>query len=191
MLRFLLPFILLILLNSCKTSLSDKEVEVYKEKGLLIARSTGSELSTTLTSKMKSGGLVEAVEFCNTAALPITKQMSDTYGVTIKRTSLKTRNLLNKPSEDEILILKEFQVNLDKDIPLEPVVKLDQKGDPSYYAPILIEKKCLICHGTLDRELSKSADSIIKSYYPNDLATAYQEGELRGMWSVSFAQSTP
>jgi len=191
MLRLLLPFIVLILLNSCSTSLSDKEVEVYKEKGLLIARSTGSELSTTLTSKMKSGGLVEAVEFCNTAALPITKQMSDTYGVTIKRTSLKTRNLLNKPSEDEILILKEFQVNLDKDIPLEPLVQLDQKGDPSFYAPILIEKKCLVCHGTLDRELSKSADSIIKSYYPNDLATAYQEGELRGMWRISFAQSTP
>ncbi len=177
--RLLLPFILLTLLSSCKTSLSDKEVKVYKEKGLLIARSTGSELSTTLTNKMKSGGLVEAVEFCNTAALPITKQMSDTYGVTIKRTSLKTRNLLNKPSEDEILILKEFQVNLDKGIAPEPVVQFDQKGDSNYYAPILVEQKCLICHGTLDRELSRSADSIIKSYYPNDLATAYQEGENR------------
>jgi hypothetical protein len=189
--RLFISFLVLIFLNSCNTSLSDKEVEVYQEKGLLIARSTGSELSTTLTNKMKSGGLVEAVEFCNTTALPITKQMSDSYGVTIKRTSLKTRNSLNKPSEDEILILKEFQVNLDKDIPLEPVVQLDQKGDPNYYAPILVEKKCLICHGTLDRELSRSADSIIKSYYPNDLATAYQEGELRGMWSISFPQQTP
>jgi hypothetical protein len=186
--RLFISFLVLIFLNSCNTSLSDKEVEVYQEKGLLIAKSTGSELSATLTNKMISGGLVEAVEFCNTSALPMTKQMSDSYGVTIKRTSLKTRNSLNKPSEDEILILKEFQVNLDKDIPLEPVVQLNQKGDPSYYAPILVEKKCLICHGTLDRELSRSADSIIKSYYPNDLATAYQEGELRGMWSISFAQ---
>ncbi len=186
--RLFIPFLLLILLNSCNTSLSDKEIEVYQEKGLLISKSTGSELSTTLTNKMKSGGLVEAVEFCNTTALPITKQMSDTYGVAIKRTSLKTRNSLNKPSEDEILILKEFQVNLDKGIALEPVVQLDQKGDPNYYAPILVEQKCLICHGTLDRELSRSADSIIKSYYPNDLATAYQEGELRGMWSISFAE---
>ena len=186
--RLFIPFLLLILLNSCKTSLSDKEAEVYQGKGLLIARSTGSELSTTLTNRMKSGGLVESVEFCNIAALPITKHMSDTYGVAIKRTSLKIRNSLNKPSEDEILILKEFQVNLDRDIPLEPVVQLDQKGDPSYYAPILVEKKCLICHGTLDQELSRSADSIIKSYYPNDLATAYQEGDLRGMWSISFAQ---
>ncbi len=189
--RLLLPFILLTLLSSCKTSLSDKEVKVYKEKGLLIARSTGSELSTTLTNKMKSGGLVEAVEFCNTAALPITKQMSDTYGVAIKRTSLKTRNSLNKPSENEILMLKEFQMNLDKGIPLEPVVQLNEKGDPSFYAPILVDQKCLVCHGTLDQELSRAADSIIKSYYPDDLATAYQEGDLRGIWSISFAQSTP
>ncbi len=184
----LLPFLLLILLNSCKTSLSDKEVEAYKEKGLLIAKSTGSELSTTLTSKMKSGGLVEAAEFCNTAALPITKKMSDTYGVAIKRTSLKIRNSLNSPSDDEILVLKKFQMNLDKGIPLEPLVQLDQNGDPSYYAPIMAEQKCLVCHGKLDQELSRAADSIIKSYYPNDLATAYQEGELRGMWSISFAQ---
>jgi len=189
--RLFLPFLVLIFLNSCKTSLSDKEIEGYQEKGLLIARSTGSELSTTLTNKMKSGGLVEAVEFCNTAALPITKQMSNTYGVAIKRTSLKTRNSLNEPSEDEVLILKKFQVNLDNGIPLEPVVQLDRMGDPNFYAPILIEKKCLVCHGTLDHELSRSADSIIKSYYPNDLATAYQEGDLRGMWSISFAQSTP
>ena len=182
-------FLLSILLMSCEPSLSEKEVEGYKEKGILISKSTGTALSGTLTNKMKSGGMVEAVEFCNSAALPLTQQMSDKYEATIKRTSLKIRNPLNKPSESEIVILNKFQADIDMGIPLESLVQLDQKGVPSYYAPILLEKKCLICHGTLNQELSKSADSIIKSHYPNDMATGFKEGDLRGIWSISFPKS--
>ena len=189
--RLTFLFLLTILLASCQASLSDKEVTAYKEKGLLISKSTGKELSETLTSKMKSGGIIEAVEFCNTAALPLTQQMSDKHGVFIKRTSLKTRNPLNKPSDSEILVLNEFQANLDQGIALEPKVQLDQNGIPNYYAPILVDKKCLSCHGTLDQELSRPADSIIKSHYPNDLATGYHEGDLRGIWSISFAKPQP
>ncbi len=188
MYKFAVLFLLSILLSSCQTSLSDKELEAYKEKGLLISKSTGKELSETLTRKMKSGGLIDAVEFCNTAALPLTQQMSDKHGVLIKRTSLKTRNPLNNPSDNEISILKEFQANLDNGNSLEPKIQLDQNGIPNYYAPILVEQKCLICHGTLDQELSRAADSIIKSHYPKDLATGFKEGDLRGIWSISFSK---
>jgi len=188
MYKFAVLFLFSILISSCQTSLSDKELEAYKGKGLFISKSTGKELSETLMSKMKSGGLVEAVEFCNTAALPLTQQMSDKHGVLIKRTSLKTRNPLNNPSDNEISILKEFQANLDNGISLEPKIQLDQNGIPNYYAPILVEQKCLICHGTLDQELSRAADSIIKSHYPKDLATGFKEGDLRGIWSISFSK---
>ena len=188
MYKFAVLFLLSILLSSCQTSLSDKELEAYKEKGLLISKSTGKELSETLTRKMKSGGLIDAVEFCNTAALPLTQQMSDKHGVLIKRTSLKTRNPLNNPSDNEISILKKFQANLDNGNSLEPKIQLDQNGIPNYYAPILVEQKCLICHGTLDQELSRAADSIIKSHYPKDLATGFKEGDLRGIWSISFSK---
>jgi hypothetical protein len=174
---------------SCQTSLSEKETKLYLEKGLLVSKSTGKELSETLSNKMKSGGVIEAVEFCNVAALPLTQQMSDRHEVLIKRTSLKTRNPLNKPTQNELLILKEFQLNLDKGISLEPKIVLGQNGTPNYYAPILVQKKCLKCHGTLNKELSKSTDSIIKSYYLNDMATGYSEGDLRGIWSISFTKS--
>ncbi|MDN3641283.1 DUF3365 domain-containing protein [Lutimonas halocynthiae] len=181
--------LLSVLFTSCQTSLSEKETKMYLEKGLSISKSTGKELSGTLTSKMKSGGVIEALAFCNAAALPLTQQMSDKHEVLIKRTSLKTRNSLNKPTENEILILKAFQVNLDKGGVLEPKVVLDQNGTPNYYAPIIVEQKCLKCHGTLNKELSKSTDSIIKSYYQDDLATGYSEGDLRGIWSISFKKS--
>ena len=178
-----------ILFSACQTSLSEKETKLYLEKGMAISKSTGKELSGTLSSKMKSGGVIEALEFCNAAALPLTEQMSKKHEVLIKRTSLKTRNPSNKPSENEVLILKEFQVNLDQGGDLEPKVVLDQNETPNYYAPIIVEQKCLSCHGTLNKELSKSTDSIIKSYYRDDMATGYSEGDLRGIWSISFIKS--
>lgn len=182
-------FLLSIVLMSCQTSLSEKETKMYLEKGLSISKSTGKELSETLSNKMKSGGVIEALVFCNAAALPLTQQMSEKHEVLIKRTSLKTRNSLNKPTENELLILKEFQVNLDQGVSPEPKIVLDQHGTPNYYAPILVQKKCLKCHGSLNKELSISTDSIIKSYYQDDMATGYSEGDLRGIWSISFTKS--
>lgn len=186
--RLAFTFLLLMLFAGCQTTLSDKEIAAYKEKGALISKGAGKELSAALTGKMKSGGIAEAIEFCNTAALPLTQQMSDKHKVHIKRTSLKTRNPLNKPSDNEILVLRDFQTDLDRGISLEPKVKLDQNGIPNYYAPILIEAKCLVCHGTMNKELSRPVDSIIKSYYPNDMATGYDEGDLRGIWSIAFSK---
>ena len=187
--RYTFILLLSVALFSCSDTLSKKEIKLFSEKGDLIAKQTSEELSGKLMSKMKEGGLPLALEYCNTAALPLTQQMSDQHGVLIKRASLKTRNPLNKPSDAEIIILKEFQANIDQGISLEPKVELDHNGIPNYYAPILVEKKCLSCHGTLDKELSRPADSIIKSYYPNDMATGFTEGDLRGIWSIAFPKS--
>ena len=187
--RYTFILLLSVALFSCSDTLSKKEIKLFTEKGDLIAKQTSEELSGKLMSKMKEGGLPLALEYCNTAALPLTQQMSDQQGVLIKRASLKTRNPLNKPSDAEIIILKEFQANIDQGISLEPKVELDHNGMPNYYAPILVEKKCLSCHGTLDKELSRPADSIIKSYYPNDMATGFTEGDLRGIWSIAFPKS--
>lgn len=171
---------------SCSDALTKEEIERYTEKGNLIVTSAAGELSGNLMSKMKEGGIPVAVEFCSEKALPITKEISDNYSVQIKRTSLKWRNPLNTPTENELFVIKEFQKELGRSELLKAKVRLDQNGTPHYYAPILIEKKCLMCHGTLNKELSRAADSIIKSYYPEDLATGFSEGDLRGIWSISF-----
>ena len=186
--KIFLLFLFFIILYSCNTTLSEKEVAAYKEKGLTISKSTGKELSGILMTKMKEGGISQAITFCNVTAIPITQQMSENYDVTIKRTSLKTRNPLNAPAENERFILKEFDAVKRNELPLESKVLLDVDGNPHYYAPIFVENKCLICHGTLGKELSKTTDSIIKSHYPNDLAIGFKEGDLRGIWSISFAK---
>lgn len=167
---------------SCEDHLTEKELG---ERGDLIAASTAQELSGNLMSKMKEGGIPLAVEYCNTAAIPMTDSLSKTFGAVIKRTSLKTRNPMNRPSDDEKALLEKFEMDHKNGEPLKIVVRVE--GDSArYYKPILIEKKCLMCHGNLNKELSRPADSIIKSLYPKDLATGYTDGDLRGMWSISF-----
>ena len=175
-----------VLFFSCSKQLTKKESELFKERGNQIVQKTAEELSGNLMSKMKEGGIPLAVEYCNTAALPLTSKVSEAEKVTIKRTSLKTRNPLNEPNEEEVKVLKKFSSRIKKNASLEAIVELDETGKPHYYAPILVEKKCLMCHGSLDKEVSKQADSIIKSFYPNDLATGFSEGDLRGIWSISF-----
>jgi hypothetical protein len=179
-------FIIASALFSCKPSLSEKEIQQYRQEGDEIVKIAGGKLSSTLITKIEEGGISEAVRFCNHSALPITSEISAQQGAEIKRTSLKIRNPENRPSEEEVLVLNHFEDMLNKGEAIEPLVSLDKEGRPHYYAPIRVQKKCLMCHGEMNKELSVTVDSIIKSSYPKDLATGYREGDLRGMWSVAF-----
>ena len=180
-------FIFLILLfSSCEPSLSEKEIRQYKEQGDQIVKSASEKLSGTLMSKMKEGGPLEAIGFCNQSALPITKKMAAYHDVEIKRTSLKIRNPENLPNEEELKVLHYYEDKLSEGKTLNPLVSLDPYGKPNYYAPIRVEQKCLMCHGTPKQQISSPIDSILKVKYPEDLAVGYREGDLRGVWSISF-----
>ncbi len=171
---------------SCSNSLSDKKKKEYSLKGKEIAEATAKNLVTNLSQKMKSGGVSEAVPFCNSMANPLTEEIEKKYDVAIKRTSLLIRNEKNKPTEGELIILNQYKNSfIDKDT-LKPIVNLDNAGKPHFYAPILLQKKCMTCHGTVGQEVTVQTDSIIRSYYPDDKATGFKEGDLRGIWSITF-----
>ena len=127
-----------------------------------------------------------SIGFCHQSALPITKKMAAYHGVEIKRTSLKIRNPENLPNEEELKVLHYYEDKKAEGKELNPLVSLDPSGNPSYYAPIRVQKKCLMCHGSLKKEVSPVIDSILRVKYPEDLALGYNEGDLRGIWSITF-----
>jgi cytochrome c len=172
--------------SSCGKSLSKKEKEAYLEKGKEITMATQKHLGGNLVKKMKEGGVKEAVPFCNTKAMPLTQEMSETFNVRVKRTSHRLRNDKNAPDEAEKLILTTYNKSLAEHKAITPVVKLGDDGKVHYYAPIIVQKKCLVCHGEIGTDVTVKSDSIIKSFYPNDLATGFKEGDLRGIWSITF-----
>ena len=181
-----LLIVALFVLGSCSKSLSKKEIEQYTGKGKEIAQATAKKLGGNLVKKMKAGGTEKAIPFCNTKADPLTKEMSKKYNVDIKRTSHKLRNEINSPNKEETKIINRYKSLFDEGKPLKPIVELDKSGKPHFYAPIKLQKKCLTCHGSLTEDINVKTDSIIKSYYPKDLAVGFKEGDLRGIWSITF-----
>ena len=181
-------FLLTIMIGliSCNSSFSEKEKEAYTLKGKEIATNSFLELSTQLTEQMKVGGPAQAIPFCNQKAMPITNQLSEKFEATIKRTSNKLRNEQNAPSEKELDILDEFHKMKIEGKQLTPIVELDAANKKHFYAPIIMKPNCLVCHGTINETVNIKTDSIIKSLYPNDKAIGYAEGDLRGIWSITF-----
>lgn len=168
---------------SC-SSFSEEEKQTYTLKGNEVSQMTFKALSSELTTQMKVGGPVQAVDFCNVNALKITDALSKVNGVQIKRTSDKIRNKENRATPRELEVIISYKAHLDQGKELQPVV--EKMGDQvHYYAPIKVMTACLSCHGDSE-QISKPTDSILSLKYPKDLAVNYNEGELRGIWSITF-----
>jgi len=182
----LLILLVFMAMAACDNSLTDKEKQEYANKGNEISQATFKVLSEKLTEQMKLGGPAQALPFCNVEAMPLTQQLSDKYDVTIKRTSDKWRNQKNKPTARELEIINNYHKLISEKQEITPIVEVDSNNNKHYYAPIILKANCLACHGKVGEFVSVKTDSIIKSLYPNDKAVGYNEGDLRGIWSVSF-----
>ena len=172
----LLILLVFLAMAACDNSLSEKEKQEYANKGNEIAQASFKALSEKLTEQMKMGGPAKAIPFCPVEAIPLT----------IKRTSDKLRNQQNKPSERELEIINNYHKLISEKKEIAPIVEVDSNNKKHYYAPITVKANCLACHGKVDEFVSIKTDSIIKSLYPNDKAIAYNEGDLRGIWSIEF-----
>lgn len=171
---------------SCGNALTEKEKQEYADKGSEISKAAFKALSGKLTEQMKLGGPAQAIPFCNVEAMPLTRELSEEYNVTIKRTSDKLRNQENKPSARELEIINKYHKLISDKREIKPIVEMDSNNNKHYYAPIILKENCLACHGKVEEFVSVKTDSIIKSLYPNDKAIGYNEGDLRGIWSIEF-----
>jgi sulfite reductase alpha subunit-like flavoprotein len=178
--------IIAILFSSCQKGLTKNDKKEYVIKGKEIAQATVKELGSNLMKHMKEGGPQQAIPFCNASANPLTEEIAKKYNVSIKRTSHKIRNDDNKPNEAEETILKQYFASISNNEELKPIVSKDEEGKVHFYAPIKLEAKCLACHGTIGQEVSIRTDSILKVLYPNDKATGFKVGDLRGIVNITF-----
>lgn len=164
--------------NETGTSISDPEL---KSRGAEITAAVGKTLVGTVQKHMATGGVSEAIQFCQLNALPITDSLSKVHSVQIKRTAIKTRNQNNLPDSLESIFLNQYLASGKYDSHL-----VSTKTGVAYFEPILLKGFCQTCHGTPGAEMTFETDSIIKSIYPLDEATGFAEGELRGMWALYF-----
>jgi len=166
--------------------LSDDAIADYIQKGVKIAKASGKTLKGKLIAAVDKGGLQNGINTCNKIAQKLMDSLSTKYNTKIKRTSLKIRNPKDQPSQDEIDVLVQFEKEVKAGKKVKPTAKKLDGGEVKVYIPIMIEKVCLNCHGKIGQELKASTYEVIKKYYPNDEAIDYSEGDLRGIWSITF-----
>jgi hypothetical protein len=166
-------------------SLLAKQKEAYIEQGKAIAQNTFKALSGALSSKIQSGGIPEALNYCNIAAMPLTDSIASTYNAHIKRISDKARNQANLPYAMEAAVIESYKSDLANGKDLLPVLEIID-DEVFFMAPIIIQPLCLNCHGVPEVNIAPSNLALINEMYPEDKAINYSEGELRGIWSIQF-----
>ncbi|VAW47404.1 hypothetical protein MNBD_GAMMA03-1282 [hydrothermal vent metagenome] len=169
-------------------TLSDEEVEKYTNQGKEIAQASFKELSTQLKTSLESGGVKEAIGYCNVSALPITRNLSLEHNAIIKRTSLNVRNPSNAPDSLEKVMLDMYLMMSRMRNPIMvPKILEKNKDEIQFFSPIIIKNKtCLKCHGVEGETMLPKHYNLIKKHYPSDEAINYKLGDFRGMWSITL-----
>jgi hypothetical protein len=168
--------------------LNDSLRNALIESGNKIARLTALSLQRSLQSAIKEGGLIHAIKFCNIEAIPITDSVSETETVNIRRLAKKYRNPLNETNAMESELYKSYILEWLGGHELKPKIITDGNGHPVYYNPIYVGALCLNCHGEVGKNINEETAATIQNLYPEDKATNFKQGQLRGMWAITFTE---
>lgn len=140
-------------------------------------------LQPTLQQAMQAGGPVNGIEVCAVAAPAIATSLSETSGWQVRRVSLRARNRQSAvPDEWETAVLHEFD---SRQAAGEAAEQINQSGfvdgEFRYMQAQVVGPLCLACHGT---EIAPEVQSALQAHYPDDAATGYMAGEIRGAISL-------
>lgn len=163
------------------------ETELETE-AVSIAQRFGASLKPELLNAVQTGGLEHAIEVCSVQAPYIAKQLSEETGWEIKRVSLKPRNTNSAiPDDYELSILEDFNNRLAQGEPAASITKFELVEDQYRFMKAQpVEGLCLNCHGDT---ISPEVQQALKEHFPEDVATGYSLGDIRGAFSFTKDQN--
>lgn len=124
-------------------------------------------------------GPFTAIDACKVDAPEIAESLS-TDEIRLGRSSHRLRNPENKsPEWVKPLLSAYLKVENDR-APRTISLPGDRIG---YVEPIILQPMCLVCHG---ESLAPDVDSQISVLYPDDEATGFKVGDLRGVFWVEY-----
>lgn len=140
------------------------------------------ELKPALKKAMAEGGPTRAIAVCSEKAPAIAKNLSEESGWSVKRVSLKQRNPNAVPDAWERRQLEAFgRRQADGEAPARINVGERVDGRYRYMQAQGVEPLCLACHG---ENLAPAVKDTLQSFYPQDEATGYRLGQIRGAISL-------
>lgn len=183
--KFTLAALPLILLAGCAstpdtTALND---EARKTAGGLI-QTLGGELKAAMTA----GGPAQAIGVCKERAPKIAAEAAARTGMQIKRVSLKNRNPKGVPDAWETEALAGLEKRLaagekPETLDTHSVVNTPDGKVFRYAKALVMQPVCVNCHGAAEN-LSPEVKAKLTAEYPDDKATGYTPGMIRGVLSI-------
>lgn len=134
-------------------------------------------LSGRLMEAMQQQGPVGAIVVCQKEAPRMAADVGDSHALKIGRTGVRLRNPNNQPPT-WAKSLTESQIDTPQ------FVKLSS-GAAAALLPIKLQGQCLMCHGPQEQIAPAVQDQLAK-LYPDDRATGFREGELRGWFWIEM-----
>ncbi len=175
----MLVFILSIMVSP---AYAEEEVPAYVTEAREATVTFQKALKKELMLAMQSGGPKKAVEVCHSRAPEIAEDIGKETGWEIGRTSLKTRNEKNTPSDVEREVLEQFEQRKNNG---EAVSTLEwwQENEKAiaYMKAIPMKGMCASCHGS---HVSPSLKQHINQFYPHDMAIGFEAGDIRGAFTL-------
>ncbi len=180
--KLILKILLLVFVVSSSIA---EDISVYEKNSIFVIKELSHKLKTTVKSVMQKSGAIEAIEYCNIAALDLTEEVAIDSALVLKRTSLKYRNNHNAPDNWELSVLKRFEKRKSDGEDINLITESAIIDSPEkifrYMKAIPTGKPCLTCHGA---EIKSNIVAKINELYPYDKAKNFKVGDIRGAFSV-------
>ena len=134
-----------------------------------------SEMIGELMAALDSDDPTAGITVCGANAPAIAAQIGEDYGVKIGRTSRRLRNPANiSPHWAEQIVAKKVG---------EPTYLIGPNGELGALLPIRLKAECQMCHGAPE-EIDPVIQSALAEHYPDDAATGFSAGDLRGWFWI-------
>jgi Protein of unknown function (DUF3365) len=147
-----------------------------RERSVVVAQALGGRLKAQLQAA-GDGDLAAKIGVCQVAAPEIAHAVGAEERVRVGRTSHKLRNPANQPPDWAAAWVAERRE--------EPAFAEGPDGSLRALLPIRLEAMCVSCHGPAE-SLSPEVRAALAERYPEDQATGFQVGDLRGWFWVEI-----
>jgi hypothetical protein len=141
------------------------------------------QLKPQLQQAIAEGGPAQATGVCASIAPALMDELSASSGWSVRRVSLQARNRERAlPDAWEQEVLNRFSAEQAAGASAQTLnYGARVAGKYRYMQAQGVEPLCLMCHGT---ELAEPVKQALAEYYPEDSATGYSLGEVRGAISL-------
>lgn len=178
---------ILALLWAAPAPAAPPDTAALRAQGLAVIQQFFAALKGELRAGLQKGGPVAAIQVCRDQAPALAQRVGEQNGWQVGRTSRRLRNPANAPDPWEARVLTDFAAQVRSGARPGGLVFSQVVRDPQgrrvfrLMKGIAVGGMCLVCHGPAP---SPAVRAQLKLLYPQDQATGYTPGQLRGAFTL-------